>query len=413
MVKVILDIYPVMRAESEAERAALRPLGRNSARYQETLLGTFDLVQAADDLGLWGVATIEHHFHSEGYEVSPSPGVLNAYWAAITKQIRVGQLGYVMSAQNPIRVAEETAILDHMCQGRFFVGFARGYQDRWTNVIGQHLGTRATHSDGTADDQTNRDLFAENVEIVLKAWTQDSIEHKSRLWEIPYPHEEGIDWWMSRSTRRLGAEGEIGADGRVHRVSVVPAPYQKPHPPVFVPSLGSPASADYCARQGFVYTHVIGGERALEVAPRYVSVAKEAGRDLALGESQAVERFLQIGATGEEAARSLARFDGDIYKNFYDPLVSLLDPELALPPEPTNGDIVAAMQESPMHVNGSVDEVRDELVAEWRRVPYEYIIVSWHYAQQPKESVIQQLEIFMREIKPALDELTLYERAAV
>ena len=203
------------------------------------------------------MATIEHHFHSEGYEVSPSPGRAERLLGGDTKQIHLGQLGYVMSAQNPIRVAEETAILDHMCQGRFFVGFARGYQDRWTNVIGQHLETRATHSDGTADDQTNRDLFAENVEIVPKAWTQDSIEHKSRLWEIPYPHEEGIDWWMSRSTRRLGAKGEIGVDGRVHRVSVVPEPYQKPHPPVFVPSLGSPASADYGSRQGFV--HVIGG----------------------------------------------------------------------------------------------------------------------------------------------------------
>ena len=413
MVKVILDIYPVMRAESEAERAALRPLERNSERYQETLLGTFDLVQAADDLGLWGVATIEHHFHSEGYEVSPNPGVLNAYWAAITKQIRVGQLGYVMSAQNPIRVAEETAILDHMCQGRFFVGFARGYQDRWTNAIGQHLGTRATHSDGTADDQTNRDLFAENVEIVLKAWTQDSIEHKLRLWEIPYPHEEGIDWWMSRSTRRLGGGGRdrggrACAPGQRSAGAVPETAPARVRAEPRQPRLGG------LLRAAGVRIHARDrGGRALEVAPRYVSVSKEAGRDLALGESQAVERFLQIGATGEEAARSLARFDGDIYKNFYDPLVSLLDPELALPPEPTSGDIVAAMQESPMHVNGSVDEVRDQLVAEWRRVPYEYIIVSWHYAQQPKESVIQQLEIFMREIKPALDELTVYERAAV
>ena len=412
MVKVILDIYPVVRAESQDERAALRPLGRNSERYQETLLGTFDLVQAADDLGLWGVATIEHHFHSEGYEVSPNPGVLNAYWAAITKQIHVGQLGYVMSAQHPIRVAEETAILDHMSQGRFFVGFARGYQDRWTNVIGQHLGARATHSDGTADDQTNRDLFEENVDIVLKAWTQDSIEHNSPLWQIPYPHEEGIEWWMARSTSRLGADGEIGSDGRVHRVSVVPAPYQKPHPPVFVPSLGSPASADYCARQGFVYTHVIGGERALVLAPRYVTVAKDAGRHLALGQSQAVERFLQIGATREDTERKLASFDSDIYKNFYDPLYQLLDPDLALPPDPTTAQIVQALQASQMHVSGTVDEVRDQLVAEWAQVPYEYIIISWHYAQQPKESVIEQLEIFMREIKPALDELTAYERAA-
>ena len=115
-----------------------------------------------------------------------------------------------------------------------------------------------------------------------------------------------------------------------------------------------------------------------------MSVSKDAGRDLALGESQAVERFLQIGATGEEAARSLARFDGDIYKNFYDPLVSLLDPELALPPEPTSGDIVAAMQESPMHVNGSVDEVRDQLVTEWRRVPYGV----HHLADGPNPAVV-------------------------
>ena len=118
MVKVILQIYPVIPAADEAERAALRPLGRNVERYQETLLGAHDIVQAADDLGLWGVATLEHHFHSEGYEVGPNPGLLNAYWAAITKKVRIGQLGYVLTAQNPLRVAEDTAILDHLTQGR-------------------------------------------------------------------------------------------------------------------------------------------------------------------------------------------------------------------------------------------------------------------------------------------------------
>src|SRR5215468_3009726 len=144
MVKVILQLYPVIPAASEEERAALRPIGRHRERYHETLLGWHDIIHAADELGVWGVATIEHHFWSEGYEVGPSPGVLNAFWAATTKNVRVGQLGYVMSTQNPIRVAEETAVLDHLTRGRFFVGFARGYQSRWTNVLGQHLGTRAT-----------------------------------------------------------------------------------------------------------------------------------------------------------------------------------------------------------------------------------------------------------------------------
>ncbi|MGH7931942.1 MAG: LLM class flavin-dependent oxidoreductase, partial [Candidatus Binataceae bacterium] len=109
-----------------------------------------------------------------------------------------------MSTQHPIRVAEETAILDHLTKGRCFVGFARGYQSRWTNVVGQHLGTRATTSPSAAkvdpahlfgkevqqkdlnDDDVNRRLFEEEVDIVLKAWTQESIEHKGQVWQIPY-----------------------------------------------------------------------------------------------------------------------------------------------------------------------------------------------------------------------------------
>ena len=135
MVKVIVQLYPMIPAKDEEERAAKRPIARNSELYQEVLTGWHDIVKAADEMGVWGIATIEHHFHSEGYEVGPNPGVLNGYWAATTKNIRIGQMGYVMSANNPIRVAEETAILDHLTRGRFFVGFARGYQSRWVNVL--------------------------------------------------------------------------------------------------------------------------------------------------------------------------------------------------------------------------------------------------------------------------------------
>src|ERR671925_513454 len=211
MVKPILQIYPVLAAASEEERAARRPLGRDVDRYQDALAGCTDLVQAADRLGFWGVSTIEHHFHSEGYEVGPNPGLLNAYWAAVTNNVRVGQLGYTMSAQNPIRVAEEAAILDHLTSGRCFIGFSRGYQARWTNVLGQHLGTRATLSpagrteeDRAAmdqaklagqdrDDRINRDIFEEQIDMVLDAWGQDSVEHDSGLWQGPLPFDRGGD----------------------------------------------------------------------------------------------------------------------------------------------------------------------------------------------------------------------------
>ncbi len=132
MVKVIVQMYPVLPANSEEERVKLRPIGRNSELYQKTLRGWCDIIEEADRIGVWGATAIEHHFHSEGYEMSPNPGVINAFWGAKTSNINIGQLGYVMSAANPIRVAEETAILDHLMEGRTFVGFSRGFQSRRT-----------------------------------------------------------------------------------------------------------------------------------------------------------------------------------------------------------------------------------------------------------------------------------------
>src|SRR3954452_7104628 len=305
MVKPILELYPVVPAESEEERERLRPLGRNVERYHDVVHGMTELVKAPDELVFWGVSTIEHHFHSEGYEVGPSPGTLQAYWAAMTRNVRVGQLGYTMSAQNPIRVAEETAILDHLTSGRCFVGFSRGYQARWTNVLGQHLGTRATLSpagrteeDRAAmdraqlasqdrDDRVNRDVFEEQIDLVLDAWREASIEREAGgRWEIPYPHDEGIEWGMRDATSRLRAPGEGGEDGRVRRVSVVPAPYPDPPPPVFVASNASRETVEYCGDKGFVPTYFSGIGRAGKFGQAYVEHARAGGRDFALGQNQ-------------------------------------------------------------------------------------------------------------------------------
>lgn len=413
MVKIIVQTFPVIPAESPQERAAMRPLGRNVQRYQETLTGWHDIVQAADDLGVWGWATIEHHFHSEGYEVGPNPGVLAGYWAAITKHIRVGALGYVMSTQNPIRVAEETAIIDHLAKGRSFVGFARGYQDRWTNIVGQHLGARATHSDGGSDDQINRAIFEEQVDMVLNAWTNDSVDHNSPLWQIPHPYDEGIDWWMSESTKWLGAPGEIGDDGRVHRVSVVPAPYQDPHPPVFVASLGSPSSVEYAASKDFTPVYFGPRARTIEQGPNYRRIAKEVnGKDYALGEHMCVVKNIEIGENDQDVYNKIAKHDADIWKNFINPLSKILTPERALPDNASMDQIVENARTSEVFVSGTVDSVRDQLVAEYKELPAEYLCLIMHYAQHPKEDVIKTLETFMTEIKPALDELTTYEKDA-
>jgi alkanesulfonate monooxygenase SsuD/methylene tetrahydromethanopterin reductase-like flavin-dependent oxidoreductase (luciferase family) len=413
MVKLILQIYPVIPAEDEAERESLRPIGRNVDRFQQTIRDMDDVVRAADKLGLWGVSSIEHHFHSEGYEVGPNPGVMMSRWAAITENIRVGSLGYVMSAADPIRVAEETAILDHMSGGRTFVGMARGYQSRWTEILGQHLGNRATLSDKSESDIVNREIFEEQVEMVIDAWTQESIDHKSDRWQVPFPYTEGIaNWPMADWTERLGARGEIGDDGNVHRVSVVPAPFTQPHPPVFIASNASVETVEFAGRHGFIPGYFSNNERATSHGKAYVDAANSAGRSYALGQNQMVVRWIEHGDTEEQARERVAEHSGDIFKHFYAPFFEALPSKdtdrLAAPRNATRESLVDPMMKTGLWVAGTVEQMLEQLVSQWKVFPAEYMMWVTHFAQEPKEHVIHNMEIMMNEIVPVLSEFITY-----
>jgi alkanesulfonate monooxygenase SsuD/methylene tetrahydromethanopterin reductase-like flavin-dependent oxidoreductase (luciferase family) len=120
MTKVILQVYPTLGDTTEMARR--RPIGRNNEAYQNMLASLVDLVQAADRLGYWGITHVEHHAHSEGLEISPDPLMLNIYLGQFTKQLMHGQLGIVVPTHDPVRLAAQIAIADHMLKGRLFVG---------------------------------------------------------------------------------------------------------------------------------------------------------------------------------------------------------------------------------------------------------------------------------------------------
>ena len=406
MVKVIVQMYPVLRAESVQEREDLRPIGRNKERYQEAMDGMPDLLAAMEDLDVWGVSTIEHHFHSEGYEVGPSVGMNTGYWAGLTKKINIGSLGYVMSVDDPIRVAEETATLDHITKGRCFVGFARGFQSRWTNVLGQKIGSVATMSDQSVADEKNRKIFEEQVDLVLKSWTEESFDYKSDLWEYPYPYDQGIDnWFMGDVTRQLGAPGEMDEDGKLRKICVVPAPYSDPHPKVFIASNASLETVEYAGARGFVPSYFSTIGRCATYGPRYTEIANQHGYNFALGQNQAIVRWPHIGATHDEGAQMALDWSGDIFQNFYGPLFPGWTEEKK---NASDKEKLALMDESGLFNYGSVSEMRDFYVDQWKQMPAEFIIIIYHYAQTPKQDMIDQLKIFMEEVKPALDELTDY-----
>jgi alkanesulfonate monooxygenase SsuD/methylene tetrahydromethanopterin reductase-like flavin-dependent oxidoreductase (luciferase family) len=398
--KVIVQLYPVMPAEDEHDRRTKAPIGRDSGLYNKIVHEWTDIVKAADEMGVWGMSTIEHHLHSEGYEVGPNPGVMNAYWAAHTKNIHVGAFGYVMATHDPIRVAEETAIIDHLTNGKYFVGFARGYQSRWTNILGQGSDAVATVSDGSANDLKNREIFEERVEMVLDCWTKDSVELNGKFYQAPYPHDTGIaNYEGFEIAREAGAEGEVDDEGVLRRISVVPKPFQDPHPPVFIAVARSRATIEFAAKHGFRPSYFNPTNGVIELAKIYEEESNKAGHPVIYGQKQNIVRHTRIGKSAADFDRKLRAYDLDIFKNFY----SVFGNHNV---DPVSHDAEAAfrsMKEHKFILGGTVDDA----IADWQeiysRIPCEYITLIWHWAQQPKDELLEEIQTFMEKVVPELE----------
>jgi alkanesulfonate monooxygenase SsuD/methylene tetrahydromethanopterin reductase-like flavin-dependent oxidoreductase (luciferase family) len=396
-VKPIIQLYPVVPAQGN-ERETLRPIGRNRDRYQKIVREWATLAQAADQLGYWGFSTIEHHFHSEGYEVGPNPGVMNAWWAGMTKKLRMGALGYVMSTQDPVRVAEECAILDHILEGRFFAGFARGYQARWANILGQHYNSKATLSDGSDDDEINRQVFEEQMDIVRKCWTEDSVTYNGKFFKIPYPYDTGVQGYPAYDlARKSGTSGEVGPYNEIRAISVVPAPYQRPHPPVFMATSSSKESAIYCGKNGFVPCYFSPIDKAVEHGKAYWEAAKAAGHNIRYGERQALVRWIHVNNSREEYQQAIAKYDVDIYVDFYSKFFKDFDKDKMIV------DPVQSVMNCGLYVGGTVDDVQQQLQSQLDRFPAEYLVLIWHWAQQPTYDVLREMERFAVDVLPKLD----------
>src|SRR5262249_19631845 len=172
------------------------------------------LCTIADDAGFDCFSTTEHHFHSEGYEASVAPLLLYADLAARTKRIKFAPLALVLPAGDPLRAAEQVAYLDHLTKGRVYAGFARGYQQRWVNVLGQKVPVRAARMDGGGVDQQKKGVHEEYIDLIYRAWDQDLLKYRGEFYQGPSPLGGGIGGGRAGGgPRRFGAPGEIDEQG--------------------------------------------------------------------------------------------------------------------------------------------------------------------------------------------------------
>src|ERR1700745_1506879 len=213
--KFMLFVLPTVPASLE-DRERLRPIGRNNERYQQMLTELRELAGMADDPGFAAFPTTEHHSHSEGYETAVAPLLLYADLAARTKRIKFSPLGLVLPAWDPIRAAEELAVFDHLTKGRIYAGFARGYQDRWVNVLGQQYHVTGAPMDGSSIDNHNRKVYEETLKVINTAWTDPTLTYDGQFYKVPFPYEEGITRWpVAEWTRTYGAPGEVDEEGGI------------------------------------------------------------------------------------------------------------------------------------------------------------------------------------------------------
>jgi alkanesulfonate monooxygenase SsuD/methylene tetrahydromethanopterin reductase-like flavin-dependent oxidoreductase (luciferase family) len=162
------------------------------------------LADLAEPLGFDSLFALEHHF--TGYSMSPNPLQLLSYFAGRTKKLILGTSVVVLPWHDPIRVAEQIALLDVLCGGRCIFGFGRGA------ASAEYAGFRIPMEEA-------RPRFAEAAQIVMKALKEESFEFEGEFFKIP-------------------------------RISIRPRPFSHPERRFYASSV-SPESAELMARLGF------------------------------------------------------------------------------------------------------------------------------------------------------------------
>lgn len=165
----------------------------------------------AEQIGFHSVWFAEHHFYAYG-GVIPSVPMLGLAAAMKTSKIRIGSGVALLPLNDPIRVAEEFAMLDVLSAGRLEFGIGRAFQ-------------RPEYEAFNVPMSESRERFNEAHDIIIKSWTEDSFSFTGNF----------------RTLKNL---------------RVIPKPIQTPHPPISVACVLSKESFEWTAKHGYNLMYV-------------------------------------------------------------------------------------------------------------------------------------------------------------
>jgi alkanesulfonate monooxygenase SsuD/methylene tetrahydromethanopterin reductase-like flavin-dependent oxidoreductase (luciferase family) len=317
-----------------------------------------DLGVRAEALGFDSVWLGEHHLCD--YILSSPPVVLAAI-ASLTRTLRLGTAVTLLGNLDPVRAAEDYATVDALSGGRVEVVAGRGVLQR-------------TYRDFGRDPADSRALYRENLELLLRLWTESDVH------------------WSGRFRAPLSG------------VTVTPAPVQKPHPPLWIGGGSSVESIDLAASLGLplMLPSVLAPPQAF--APM---VERYRERFAASGHARAVPR---VGACSHVHVAE----DSDAARRRWKPYhMNYLGWVMGLIARGgVNAEAPGALARTPSleferliagpSVCGSPAEVSDRILAMREALGLDLHIAMFDHGGMPEKLVVETLELFAARVLPEL-----------
>jgi alkanesulfonate monooxygenase SsuD/methylene tetrahydromethanopterin reductase-like flavin-dependent oxidoreductase (luciferase family) len=364
----------------------------NERRYDNAHLSTAlgkaeSMAQLMDGLGYNAFWMAEHHFQPEGTECIPNVLLMALHLTHVTKQLKIGCGFNVTPMWHPLRLAEDYAMADILSKGRVIFGVARGYHTREVETFGSPL----------IDQDANRELHEEQVDIIFKAFNEERFSHKGKYYTLP---------------------PEVPYRGYTLKdITLVPRPARLPVETWQPIQGGSERALLFMAKHGI--QGMVGGGSAEggamhSVVMNWQKAHAQLGKHIELGERLCFGFHFLMADSKQDGIDKARKYYEENMKMFGElrlsraltdeQIVTMRDPLLAPHAKlPKVEDAVA----SGGFLTGNANEIIDHLKALEQKYPaLDRISVSLSVGV-PKAVALEQLERFAKEVMPAFKGKTL------
>ena len=301
----------------------------------------------------------------------PSPNLMAAALTRRTSHARIMVLGNAIAIRgNPLRVAEEIAMLDLMSGGRVDSGFVRG-------IGWEYFG----HS---INPVKSRSRFDEAHDLIIKAWTSP----------------EMFSWY--------------GANYEYRYVNIWPRPVQRPHPPIYIPGAGSTETMKFCAERKYTYMSVYA---PTSIVRRWFDGYRAAAADLGYvpdPEKIAFSVPVYVADTDEQAHREARPVLEWLYRKGLKQTAEMVTPPGYMSPGSLRGVLSSGLRSlgalsyedllaNGQAVVGSPAAVADRLAELYEKLGgFGQLIGLFAIGPSTHEQVMRSAELFAADVMPAL-----------